>query len=293
MKKNMVRIDERFHRNLSLFLEKEIPSDSSFVLAVSGGIDSMVLLDLFSGFVREKGVNACVAHMNHGIRAESDEEYEFVEAASKKNGLRFYGCKKDIPYLLKNSYRGRSPEECARDVRRSFLESVKDEFHGDYIVTAHHKDDLLETFIMRLIKGTGINGITGMRKTDGHILRPLMDFWRNDIENYAFLKKIEYREDKTNYDVDYLRNLIRIRTVPYLRESFGDSVKDVLIRDWDNLSAVDEFIDYYYLEDFKKKCEIKTDECHVFFCDVVKYPAAVRREYLLRLYRDWNGSVFG
>lgn len=182
------------------------------LLAISGGVDSMVLLDL----MLKSQMNISVAHCNFNLRGkESDLDEKFVKNYCKHN---------NVPCFLNNfdtekyaSENKKSIQISARELRYDWFFKLKNEHNFDYIVTAHHLDDSLETFFINLSRGTGIEGLTGIRENE-NIIRPLLDFSRAEIEQYAIQNNIQWREDSSNSSDKYLRNTIRHNIVPLFKE---------------------------------------------------------------------------
>ncbi len=172
-------------------------SPGKYVVAVSGGVDSMVLLDL----LRQKPkLELIVAHFDHGIRPDSGEDRKLVQAIAGQYSL---------PFVYKKGRLGPSTSEAtARDARYEFLRQVQAEHGAKAIITAHHQDDMLETAILNLLRGTGRKGLSslGDRKD---LRRPLLNWTKKDIRSYAREHNVLWREDSTNADERYLRNYIR------------------------------------------------------------------------------------
>jgi tRNA(Ile)-lysidine synthase len=168
-----------------------------YVAAVSGGVDSVVLLDLLS---KESGLQLVVAHLDHGIREDSAEDRKFVEGLAKKYGLEFY--------YEEAGLGPKTSEASAREKRYEFLRKIKSETGSDAIVTAHHADDVLETMIINILRGTGRKGLSSLASRD-KVIRPLLGFFKQDIIGYAKNHGLEWREDPTNTDQAYLRNYVR------------------------------------------------------------------------------------
>lgn len=164
------------------------------VVAVSGGVDSVVLLHKLLG----AGDKLVVAHVDHGIRDDSSDDARFVEGLAKLYGLEFES--------LKLSLGPSASEDLARRKRYDFLLDVAKR-HGGMLVTAHHGDDLVETVAINLRRGTGWRGLAVMSR--GNVERPLVGLSKDQIYEYALLNNLEYVEDKTNRDLRYLRNKIR------------------------------------------------------------------------------------
>ena len=195
-------------------------------LAVSGGIDSMVMLDIFCKISREYNLRLYVLHYNHKWREKSHVDAELVKKYCKENKIRFL-YKENKGKIFKD-------EEIARNERYSFFEKCAKKFSLKAICTAHHRDDQLETVLFRLARGTGPNGlfpIKEVRELSGgiKIFRPLLDIWKKDISNYAVKNKISYTEDKTNLDVIYKRNLIRRKILPLLRKINPEVENNILV----------------------------------------------------------------
>src|SRR5690554_6150857 len=162
------------------------------LLAISGGIDSMTLLDL----MQKSAFNISVAHCNFRLRGqESDSDESFVTNYCKQNNIPFYSKWFDTAkYVSENKV---SIQVAARELRYEWFFELKNEHKFDYIVTAHHLDDSLETFFINLSRGTGIEGLTGIRDNE-NIIRPLLEFSRKEIEEYAAEQRIKWREDASN-----------------------------------------------------------------------------------------------
>ncbi|MGV8915218.1 MAG: tRNA lysidine(34) synthetase TilS [Kaistella sp.] len=185
--------------------------NKKFLLAVSGGVDSMVLFHLF----KNSQLQFQVAHVNYGLRGKhSDEDQNLVETICKKSQIPIH--------LYTVSSKDNQPENSiqlwARDLRYNFFKKIKKEENLDFMITAHHLNDDLETFIINLSKASGIKGLSGIPANDNSILRPLLQFSKEEIYQFAREMSIEFREDLSNQKNDYLRNNIRNEIVPKLLE---------------------------------------------------------------------------
>lgn len=175
-----------------------------YVVAVSGGVDSMALLHMLKNL---PDVKLIVAHYDHGIREDSKKDRELVEQTAKQYGLEFvYG---------EGRLGSNTSEAAAREARYAFLHRIAEFNHARAIITAHHQDDAIETAIINWIRGTGRRGYSSLRSSDV-LLRPLLDIPKQELINYAKRNHITWREDTTNQDPKYLRNLIRLRVMPNL-----------------------------------------------------------------------------
>lgn len=188
------------------------PSDR-ILLTVSGGVDSMVMMSLF---VKE-GYNVGVAHCNFQLRGEESFEDEvLVERQAQKFGLPFYNMRFDTQAEMERT--GESVQLAARRLRYAWFNELCKEYGYDAISIAHHADDSIETFFINLLRGTGLKGLTGIHKVNGHIIRPLLFASRREILDYAHANHIPFREDSSNRSTKYLRNKIRLGIVPLLRD---------------------------------------------------------------------------
>ena len=193
------------------------------LLAISGGIDSMVLLYLFE----KSGYEYGIAHCNFNLRGEeSNEDEHFVRQQVLIHGVpAFFQSFETEEYARLN---GISIEMAARELRYRYFEKIRSENNYDYIATAHHLDDLIETFFLNLSRKTGIKGLTGIKEKSGRIIRPLLFTGRKDIEEFAHKNFICFREDSTNSEVIYQRNFLRHKILPLFQEMIPSFNKNIL-----------------------------------------------------------------
>jgi tRNA(Ile)-lysidine synthase len=183
------------------------------LLATSGGIDSMVMVDLF----RKLTFEIAIAHCNFQLRGlESFGDQKFIQDYAKDNKIPLFLTQFDTEAFA-NDYK-LSTQVAARELRYSWFYELLETKNYDYILTAHHADDNLETFLIHLVRGTGINGLTGIPSQNGKIIRPFLIFSRLEIEQYAKDYTIEWREDSSNASDKYLRNKIRHHLVPIFKD---------------------------------------------------------------------------
>ena len=179
------------------------PSPGRYIIAVSGGADSMVLLDLLATAAPAKGYDLVVAHFDHGIRPDSGADFSFVEAAATRRHLKFIG---------RHAGLGKVSEASARTSRYRWLEALSRDEGAQAIITAHHEDDLLETSLLNLARGSGRRGLAPMRR--GPVLRPLLGLSRTQLRDYAKTHRIAWNEDETNADITNPRNYLRRQLLP-------------------------------------------------------------------------------
>lgn len=167
-----------------------------YIVAVSGGIDSVVLLDILS----KSSDTLIIAHVDHGIRDDSARDAEFV-----RNLAASYGHKFEVIQL---GLGGNASEEAARIARYDWLDTLRERYGASAVVTAHHQDDIIETIILNISRGTGWKGLCSLRSTSERY-RPLLDMSRQEIVEYAINHELKWREDSTNDDLRYARNYTR------------------------------------------------------------------------------------
>ncbi|HVX48099.1 MAG TPA: tRNA lysidine(34) synthetase TilS [Candidatus Saccharimonadales bacterium] len=204
-----------------------------YVLAVSGGVDSVVLLDVLQS---RPGIELVVAHFDHGIRPDSHQDRLFVESLAQKYGLPF-------EYAEGRLGPGAS-EAAARRTRYDFLEKVRNYHGANAIVTAHHQDDALETVIINMLRGTGRKGMSSLGSTES-LRRPLLRIPKQKIINYAESRGLDWREDSTNQQDIYLRNYVRRHLLP----KFGPKEKQELIGIMDRSKAGNDELDRLLTEE--------------------------------------------
>lgn len=187
----------------------------TYVVAVSGGVDSVALLDMLAK-LSDDDHRFIVAHFDHGIRPESHLDRQLVQELAKRHGMQFV-------YDQGNLGIGAS-EEAARDARYAFLHKLREASRARAVITAHHRDDLLETAILNMLRGTGRRGLVSLRSRD-NVLRPLLHVAKTDLVAYAKDQGLVWHEDSTNADMRYLRNYVRHSILP----KFSDEQRQALL----------------------------------------------------------------
>jgi tRNA(Ile)-lysidine synthase len=177
------------------------------LVALSGGVDSMVLLHLLRSASQTLSIEITAAHFDHGMRADSEADAEWLIATCKAMGVRLVAAR---------SQRVLRGETEARFERYRFLTHAARETDSARIATAHHADDQIETVLFRLLRGTGTRGLAGIPVRRGPFIRPLLRFSKNEIRSYATANRISFREDPTNEQLHYMRNRIRNTVIPVL-----------------------------------------------------------------------------
>ncbi|MFH1413432.1 MAG: tRNA lysidine(34) synthetase TilS [Candidatus Omnitrophota bacterium] len=212
------------------------------VIAVSGGPDSVALLYLLNSFRKDFRLTLHIAHLDHRLRSNSLKDKEFVENLACKLSLPIT-CAQINPRAL--SIKG-SLEEIARNLRLDFLFKVAKKIKADKVALGHNLDDQAETVLMRILRGTGLFGLSGMlpkREISGcEVIRPLIETKRKEIERYLKRKKIKARIDRSNFQDLYFRNRIRNQLIPLLENKYNKNIKIIL----SNLANIASY-DYDYL----------------------------------------------
>ncbi len=222
----VVPLDE-FEFEVLKFIENHqlITPDCKVLVALSGGIDSVSLLHVLVKLRRLLKIEVLAAHLNHMIRENASRDEEFVKNLCASIGVKLYTDRIDVPAIC--AKRKLSIEEGARIVRYDFLHRILQESGSDLLALGHNLNDLSETILYRLARGTSLTGFVCMYPKDGYKIRPFLYFKRQQIESYAKRNSICYVEDETNFDLSYTRNYIRHRILPLLR-NLNDDVESTI-----------------------------------------------------------------
>ncbi len=211
------------------------------LLAVSGGVDSVVMLHALNNIKEEYGLTDSslgICHLNHNLRGgESDRDFAFVEEIASKLGLKFVGEK-----LTVAAPKGVSTQAWAREKRYEFFKRAADEFGATHIALGHNSDDRVETFLLRLISGAGSDGLTGMKPVRENIIRPLIETSRKDITKYALDNNINFVEDSTNKSTKYERNLVRSELLPLLEKNYNSNIKNTIKKTTELIEQDNDFL---------------------------------------------------
>ncbi|MFL9834903.1 tRNA lysidine(34) synthetase TilS [Chryseobacterium terrae] len=276
----------------------QLSGKPTYLLAVSGGADSMVLAHLFMD-LRDSGYDFQVAHINYKLRGEdSDSDQKVVENFCKKNNIKFH--------LYEVSAKDKKPENSiqlwARELRYQFFREIQQKENLDFLVTAHHLNDQLETFIINLSKASGINGLSGIPANENNILRPLLNFSKQEIYQFAEKNNIDFREDLSNKKSDYLRNKIRNELVPKFVEtnnqflenfkksiSFLNQTKDFVTHQIQNIEK--DFSVFNQEHKILSKEKLAQESDFVKF-EILKKYGFNRTEEIQKIFAAENGSSF-
>jgi len=266
----------QFIQQQDLFHQKD-----QLILAVSGGVDSIVLCEL----CRQAGYDFIIAHCNFRLRGkESERDKEFVMSLGDKYKVEVLVKEFDTEKYAAENKKG--IQEAARDLRYGWFEEIvsrelsvisnvdkalpHDSHFTSHVLTAHHADDNIETLMMNFFRGTGLHGLTGIPVTHQHIRRPLLPFWKEELIQFARENDLEFVEDSSNQSAKYTRNLFRNEIIPLISKVYPQ-VKTNL---QDNISRFSEIQRLYQIsvDDIKRKlCKVKKDEVHIPVKQLMSY----------------------
>lgn len=253
-----------------------LPKPGVYVLAVSGGVDSRVLLDiLYTHSQKNTQWGLVVAHLDHGIRHNSGEDRKFVQSLAEQYGLLF---------VSHQAHLGESTSEAeARKARYTFLRQVQEDHRAQAIITAHHRDDVLETAIINIIRGTRRKGVTALSSRPD-LLRPLLRIPKTELIDYAQRHNFTWREDDTNQDDRYLRNYTRHHLLP----SFDEQATAQFLTIIDDLQSINTELDTLLAEQLRQQDNTAT-LTRLWFNNL---PHAVAREILATWFREQHVRNF-
>ena len=211
-----------------------IKRDQKILVAVSGGKDSMALLNILINLKAELGIKLFAANLDHCLRKEGpDQEARMIDDFCRERSVPFYHEKRDVRDLMKKK-RGLSIESAAREVRYDFLRDVKSAVEADLIAVGHNRDDLVENILLRLARGTGMKGVVGLRPFSGDLIRPLLFSDMQRIIDYVTINRVTFMEDQTNSEDDFERNYVRLRIIPELKK-MNPALNEAIWRFFENI----------------------------------------------------------
>jgi len=267
-------IEEQFKNNTEI--QNLIPAGSHLVIAISGGMDSVVLTHVLLNILDQFNYQLTLAHVNHGLRENADGDMKFVQHLSQKWNLPCEIIRLDPQ--TKNS--NESVESWARKHRYEALEKIRMKTKGNFILTAHHKTDQAETILMRLAQGSGGKGLRGIHPKAGLVRRPLLFFTKQELVDYAQQHTLTFVEDETNSDISIPRNFIRHNILaPWVRQN--NHVEKGIIRTSSHITelvdATTFTVDYFY----KKLVKFNSEEERILLKNKMKHlPVYIQLELL-------------
>ena len=221
------------------YLNNLLNDNEYVVIALSGGPDSMALLNILIELRKEKNINIVCAHVNHNLRIESENEKVFVEEYCKKNNIIF-------EYMKIEKYDNGFSEVEARSKRYEFFDYIVNKYNSKYLLTAHHADDLIETILMRIGRGSNLKGYSGFsiksKRKNYNLLKPLIYYTKSEIMLYLEKNNIPYVIDNTNLKDEYTRNRYRHNILPYLKEEYKD-VHEKYLKFSETLNMYNDYVE--------------------------------------------------
>ena len=229
-----------------------INTGDKIVLGVSGGPDSIAMLDILRQLKSEMEFEIYVVHINHSIRGEdADEDEEYVKNYCRKYEIECFTKKIDVPTIARTEKIG--TEEAGRKVRYEYFEEILKETGSNKIAIAHNKNDNVETIIMHLLRGSGISGLKGIEPIrENKFIKPLIECDRQEIEKYCEENNVQPRIDKTNFENECTRNKIRNIVIPYIKKEFNPNIIETMTRLSDVISSENDFIENIAKENYNK-----------------------------------------
>ncbi|MEO1288975.1 MAG: tRNA lysidine(34) synthetase TilS [Chloroflexota bacterium] len=263
---------------------KLFPPQTTVLIAVSGGADSLALLHWLANHRAQLQINLHVATLNHGIRASAQGDVNFVKAMAEAWQVPVTSAMRDVPVHAQANKL--SLEDAARQIRYQFLAETAHQVGATHVVTAHHADDQSETILMHILRGAGLNGLRGMALISNmpndatlQLVRPLLTTSRAEIEAYCEENDLQPRIDHTNFDTSYRRNEIRLEILPRLRQ-INPQLDDALARLADIASTETDYLTQNYQQYFKPKAKF-TDRVTIDLREIQSWHIAMQRRFIV------------
>lgn len=236
-----------------------IQKGDKIVVGLSGGPDSVCLLHILNRMKEEWNLEIYAAHLNHQIRGiEAQKDAFYISRLCEELGITFFIKSINVPeYCEKN---GVSIEEGARQLRYEMFYEIKNNTRANKIAIGHNLNDQAETILMRMMRGTGLQGLKGIEYIrDGVIIRPILDVERYDIEEYCKQNKLNPRIDQTNLESIYTRNKIRLELIPYMKDNFNSNVIESIVRMGNSLRSDNDYLETEAVNKFNEVSNLKSD----------------------------------
>lgn len=240
-----------------------LEENDKVLVALSGGPDSVCLLHILYKLKEKLNIELGAIHINHMLRGkESDEDEKYISKLCDELGINYYVKRIDIEYIAKDT--SVSLEVAGRNERYKAFEEIRKNDRYDKIAVAHNANDQAETILMRMMRGTGLEGLTGIKaKREDGIVRPILCLNRQQIERYCEENNLNPRIDASNYERIYSRNKVRLDILPYMKENFNGDVIETLNRMALLLQKDNEFIEEYSKRCYNRYCENQNDKLKV------------------------------
>ena len=279
-----------------LFLDNLLKSEDTIVIGVSGGPDSMCLFHVLKSYQDKLNLKIICAHVNHGLRKESDEEAIFVKKCCKKYNYIFEYMK------IENYVNNKFSEQEAREKRYGFFIDLVKKYNAKYLMTAHHGDDLIETIMMRIVRGSNLKGYVGIPLiTKSHnykLVRPFIYCTKDELQEYVLNNKIKYVIDKTNSDDKYTRNRYRKHLLPFLKNE-DKNVHHKFLQFSEELEMAYNYIDKIVLEKYKiikeknylNILKLNKEDSYIISKIIEKYIEEIQKDYLFNINKEQLNNI--
>ena len=240
-----------------------IEKGDKIVLGLSGGPDSVCLLHILHRLKDVLDIEVYAAHLNHQIRGiEAQKDALYISKLCESMGITFFVKSINVPQYCNDNKL--SLEEGARKLRYEMFFEIKESLNADKIAIAHNMNDQVETVLMRMMRGTGLQGLKGIDyKRDGVIIRPILEIERKDIESYCEQYNLNPRIDATNLETIYTRNKIRLELIPYMKENFNSNIVESIVRMSNGLRSDNDFIESEALNKYKQVSSINGENLEI------------------------------
>ena len=260
------------------------------LVACSGGVDSVTLLFVLREISHDLPIELGIAHVNHLLRGqESDRDEDFVKGLADRFSIPCYVKKVNVQDEARKS--GKSIQHAGRDIRYRFFDEIADALHFNRIAIAHTLDDQVETFLLRIVKGTGIRGLSSIPIKRERIIRPFLPMYRSGIEEYATARVISFVNDSSNSKIQYERNFVRREIVPVM-ERLNPAVKEKIFALLRDLATINTVFEHEANEFLNKKRRDKNGSITLDVVDLLKLNEEVRYRVLLRLFQEVEPTFF-
>lgn len=277
----------------NIIKHKLIKTGDTVIVGVSGGYDSMVLLDILMELKNAMGIEIVVAHVNHMLRGgEADGDEAHVREYAVDHGLDFVLEKRSMEELAESE--GISSEDAGRRIRYEFFASLAGKYDNSVIAVAHNMNDQAETILLNLLRGTGLKGLTGMKFKSDNIIRPLLNISREEIEEYAEEHGIQHREDSTNIQNIYRRNSIRNELIPFITREYNPDFNRTIFRMTEILADQEEIIEHITEKSLDQiLIEDSSESFTIIKADFNKLEPAIRKNIIRLIINRLLGTLDG
>ena len=266
-----------------------IESGDKIVIGISGGPDSVCLLHILSRLKDKLDIELYAAHLNHQIRGiEAQKDALYVSEICDEMGITYFLKSIDVPKYCKDN--SLSIEEGARKLRYEMFDEIKKRTKSNKIAIGHNLNDQAETLLMRIMRGTGLQGLRGIEYArENGVIRPLLDIERKDIEEYCKVDNLNPRIDESNLENIYTRNKIRLELIPYMTDNFNTNLIESIVRMSNSLRSDSDYIEAEAESKFKDICKVTSDTVDIKINGFSKLHNAIK----VRVLRKGIKSILG